>query len=91
MSTKSSLNVIGDKFLIKICAWCKRSMGESFPEIPGTTHGICEICYEAVRQELLDESGIELSAHPASHARDLATPIIPLDGICLVKHTHARA
>ena len=66
-------------------------MGESFPEIPGTTHGICESCHEALRQELIEETGIHLSPHPATSARNLATPTISLDGICLVKHANARA
>ena len=34
-----------------ICAWCKRDLGEKFPEQPGVSHGICEACAKRVKEE----------------------------------------
>jgi len=35
----------------RICAWCRKEMGEVAPEQPGITHGICEECREKVLAE----------------------------------------
>lgn len=37
--------------MIRICAWCKKIMGEKEPDQSGTTHGICDECFAKLKEK----------------------------------------
>ena len=34
------------------CGWCKKYLGEKFPEQPGITHGICQSCRDKMEKQI---------------------------------------